>query len=320
MPIRHFYLYYSLMKSLFNLPTIQTMLKLAGLYNILWGVLVIIFPEAIFKFLEMPLPNYLELWQCIGMIVGVYGVGYFIAAQDPETHWPIILVGFLGKIFGPIGFIKALLIGSFPLKFLGVIVLNDLVWLIPFYYALIYAYEAKTSEESAPKKFTDLIKLIKTNHGESLYEASLKSKVLLVFIRHFGCTFCRETVFEISKLDSQIKVQNLNPIFVHMSDPSFGDEFFAKYYTYPVTHISDPQRYLYKSLNLKRGSLSQLFGPKTWIRGFWAGIFKGHGKGELEGDPLQLGGFFVLSHGQVVYEHKNKSASEFFELSALPKL
>ena len=49
----------------------------------------------------------------VGMIVGVYGIGYIIASARPLVHWPIILVGFLGKIFGPIGFTKALIEGIF---------------------------------------------------------------------------------------------------------------------------------------------------------------------------------------------------------------
>ena len=44
----------------------------------------------------------------MGMIVGVYGIGYLIAARDPRTHWPIVLVGLLGKVFGPIGFVALL--------------------------------------------------------------------------------------------------------------------------------------------------------------------------------------------------------------------
>ena len=307
------------MKSYFNLLTIQKMLKLAAIYNILWGLFVIVFPNTVFQFLNMPIPNYIELWQCIGMIVGVYGVGYYIASFDPAIHWPIVLVGFLGKIFGPIGFLKALYVGALPLKFSSLILFNDLVWLVPFYFALIYAYEANTLEESAPKKFNDLIKFVKTSEGQTLYELSNQKNILLVFVRHFGCTFCRETVSEISKLDKSIKGKNLTPVFVHMSDPSFGDEFFAKYYDYPVPHVSDPGRFLYKSLNLKRGSLSQLFGPKTFIRGLWSGIVKGHGQGATEGDALQLGGFFILSRGQIVFENKTRTAADFFELALLPE-
>jgi hypothetical protein len=58
--------------------------------------------------------NYPEIWHCVGMIVGVYGIGYLIAASDSRTHWQIVLVGLLGKVFGPIGFLVALLRGTFP--------------------------------------------------------------------------------------------------------------------------------------------------------------------------------------------------------------
>ena len=47
------------------------------------------------------------------MIVGVYGVGYATAALDPSRHWPVVLVGLLGKIFGPIGFLSAVVGGRF---------------------------------------------------------------------------------------------------------------------------------------------------------------------------------------------------------------
>jgi ligand-binding SRPBCC domain-containing protein len=75
------------------------------------------------------------------MIVGVYGIGYIIAASEPETHWPIVLVGLLGKIFGPIGFAMAVLSGTFPPLFGLTIVTNDLIWWIPF--ALILRDAAK---------------------------------------------------------------------------------------------------------------------------------------------------------------------------------
>jgi hypothetical protein len=80
--------------------------------------------------------NYVGIWQCVGMIVGVYGVGYWIAASDPKRHWPIVLVGLLGKIFGPIGFIQAYFAGEFNAKFGLTILTNDLIWWIPFFMIL----------------------------------------------------------------------------------------------------------------------------------------------------------------------------------------
>lgn len=111
-------------------------LKTAAIYNIIWGGFIIFFPNALFDFAGLPRMNYPGVWQCVGMIVGVYGIGYWVAASDPIRHWPIVLVGFLGKIFGPIGFIQSLYLGVFNLKFGLTIITNDLIWWIPFFLIL----------------------------------------------------------------------------------------------------------------------------------------------------------------------------------------
>ena len=113
-------------------PWMSKILIAAGLYNLIYGGGVVLFPESAFNMLDMELPRYLFLWQCIGMIVGVYGVGYLVAARDPLRHWPIVLVGFLGKIFGPIGFLQTVLAGDIPWAFGIMIIFNDLIWWLPF--------------------------------------------------------------------------------------------------------------------------------------------------------------------------------------------
>lgn len=114
----------------------QIILRAAGIYNLCWGALVILFPNLMFDLIGMDRPNYPELWQCVGMIVGVYGIGYWIAATDPIKHYPIVLVGFLGKILGPIGFAQALYLGRFPPMFGVNIIFNDLIWWAPFFLIL----------------------------------------------------------------------------------------------------------------------------------------------------------------------------------------
>lgn len=58
------------------------------------------FPPPPFDLTGIARVNYPEIWQCVGMIVGVivgvYGIGYLVAASDPRRHWPIVLVGLLG--------------------------------------------------------------------------------------------------------------------------------------------------------------------------------------------------------------------------------
>lgn len=126
--------------------SLQKWLKFAAIYNVLWGAVTVLFPHFLFDVTGLPRTNYPEIWQCVGMIVGVYGVGYWVAARNYIRHWPIVLVGFLGKIAGPIGFIDALYRGRFNLAFGSTIVFNDLIWWIPFFLMLREAWRAHRSD------------------------------------------------------------------------------------------------------------------------------------------------------------------------------
>ncbi len=307
------------MKSFFTLEVNQKILKIAAIYSLLWGFIVTVVPLSVLKLFGVELFFGLEFWQFIGMSTGVMGVGYFIASFDSEKYWPIVFVGFLMSLMGTFIFGKVLFIGSMPSGLSIFMLISHAIWLVPFYYALQNAYETELMEDSVPKKFSSLIRLVRTSQNASLLELSEKQNVLLIFVRHFGCTFCRETVAEMAKIEDAMAGQNLTQVFVHMSDPDFGDKFFAQYYKHPVHHVSDPGRVLYKSLDLKRGSLYQIFGPMSWMRFLYAGVLKGHGLGQVEGDGLQLGGIFVLSKGQVIYEQKALSATHMFHLNTLPK-
>lgn len=121
-------------------------LLLAAAYNVVWGAWVVLFPSAVFRLAGIDEPNYPGIWQCVGMIVGVYGVGYACAASDPLRHWPIVLVGLLGKVFGPIGFVGAAMRGELPWSFGATILTNDLVWWLPFGAILLAAWRAARVE------------------------------------------------------------------------------------------------------------------------------------------------------------------------------
>jgi small multidrug resistance pump len=109
-----------------------SVLWLAGLYNLAFGVWIILYPRSLFTLLSMASPTPIVIWQCVGMIVGVYGIGYICAAYSPTKHWPIVLVGLLGKILGPAGFYIAARNGDLPWRFGYVNIVNDLIWWLPF--------------------------------------------------------------------------------------------------------------------------------------------------------------------------------------------
>ena len=66
------------------------------------------------------------------MLVGVYGIGYWIAANNPFQHWPLVLVGLLGKILGPVGMWWSVAHGGLPHKIAWICLTNDLIWWVPF--------------------------------------------------------------------------------------------------------------------------------------------------------------------------------------------
>ena len=127
-------------KSTVNMPHwVPLVLRLAAVYNLLWGTFVVVFPKTAFERLGLEAPNYPCIIQCLGMVIGVYGIGYWIAARDAATHWPIVLVGLLGKVFGPIGFVYNAWQGALPWIMGATILTNDILWWIPFAAILVHA-------------------------------------------------------------------------------------------------------------------------------------------------------------------------------------
>ena len=117
----------------------QITFTLAGIYNILWGLWVSIDPNWLFRFAKMDLPNYPEIFVCVGMVVGLYGVVYLEIARRPERGFMLALVGFAGKIFGPIGIVYSIYVGKWTFAALIMNLTNDFIWLIPF---AIYLYDS----------------------------------------------------------------------------------------------------------------------------------------------------------------------------------
>jgi hypothetical protein len=103
----------------------------AGCYNLAFGLWATIWPLAFFRLFEIPSPRYPGTWACVGMVVGVYGFLYWYAAWKLETAWPIIAVGLLGKVLGPIGMVTSFS-DRWPLRLGMLCIYNDLIWWMPF--------------------------------------------------------------------------------------------------------------------------------------------------------------------------------------------
>ncbi|MHC4877185.1 MAG: SelL-related redox protein [Planctomycetota bacterium] len=288
-------------------------LALAGIYNIAWGLVAACAPNAMLTGLGVdPLPIYPQFWQCIGMIVGVYGLGYLIAARSPYTHWPITLVGLLGKILGPIGFAVSAGTGTLPMAMTLTIVTNDLVWWIPFAMILFGAMRYHQSVGSAYEmsESDDPLRELTTQHGEYLDDLAVRQPQLVVFLRHTGCTFCREALADLSARRQDIESNGAGIVLVYLGTGSNDSSFFEGYGLQDIPRIADPGCRLYRQFGLDLGGFAELFGPKVWIRGVIAGLFKRHGIGALQGNGFQMPGVYLYHCGRILTGYQHRTAAD----------
>ena len=297
----------------------------AAVYNLAWGAFAIFSPLSIFRWTGFePLPIYPELWQCVGMIVGVYGIGYWIAAFNPYRHWPIVLVGLLGKIFGPIGFASSVLSGRLPAALGFTIITNDLIWWVPFSVILWKAAQANQSEHQkltvAPAvRAIDPMGRIMSQLGGTISELSRRKPLLVVFLRHSGCTFCREALADLAEQRQQIESRAVSIALVHMGHEE-PTELLTKHKLTDLHCFRDPVCALYDAFGLKMGGFSQLFGMKVWWRGLkaWGA---GHGIGPLNGNGFRMPGVFLIKGGVVLRSYRHRSAADrpnYADISVLP--
>jgi len=287
-------------------------LLLAAAYNLLWGGVVVARPNLAFGLVGLERPLYPQIWQCVGMIVGVYGVGYAVAAFAPLRHWPIVLVGLLGKIFGPIGFVQAASSGVFPWSFGWTIITNDLVWWIPFALILHGAWKAHAGAGETPGSLLtprEAMERAMTSVGRTLADLSRERPTLVVFLRHSGCTFCREALSDLRRRREAIESQGVGIALATMSDDASARKIAERYGLGDVPRVSDPDRYLYAAFSLRRGTLLQLFGPRVFLRGV-AATLRGHLVGPLDGDGFQMPGAFLVHDGEIIAAHRHERASD----------
>ena len=111
----------------------------AGVYNIAWGAWSALDPQWLFRFTGMAPLNEPAIFQCLAMVVGLYGVLYLDVARRPERGWLIAAVGLTGKVLGPAGLAVQIATGAWPPSSVVLCLTNDFIWWVPFG---LYLYDA----------------------------------------------------------------------------------------------------------------------------------------------------------------------------------
>jgi thiol-disulfide isomerase/thioredoxin len=143
---------------------------------------------------------------------------------------------------------------------------------------------------------------IHTESGANLLALAEASPVLLVFLRHFGCPFCRKTISDVAGLQQELADRGVRPVFVHLGTPEIAQKHFDYYGLGGVERIHDRGAAIYQqpafALSRQHPLLSTLHPAVFWV---WLKRAVGkHGIGKIQGDGHQMPGIFFLKGPKIV--------------------
>jgi peroxiredoxin len=151
-----------------------------------------------------------------------------------------------------------------------------------------------------------------TETGRSLLDLVDESPVLLIFLRHFSCAFCAQTLDRVAKVRAQIEAKGARPVFVHLGSPERAKPYFDYYSLSDVERISNPEATLYQ---LPFFALSRtnpylhLLNPTVW-KGWLSGAMFKYGIGMIKEDAEQMPGVFLIKDRTIVRAFRHKTIAD----------
>lgn len=151
-----------------------------------------------------------------------------------------------------------------------------------------------------------------------LLERSRRQPLLVVFLRHSGCPFCRQALADLQQQRAAIEGVGTAIVLVHMmAAPSEATAFFRAYGLDDVLAIADPEQQLYRQFEIARGRAGQFLGPAVWWRGLVCTLKEGHLPGKPQGDLSQLAGVFLIRDGEILKEFRHATSADRPDYAAL---
>jgi hypothetical protein len=164
--------------------------------------------------------------------------------------------------------------------------------------------EDKQAARARPETEADLSAVLaefRTESGRTLREVTEASPVLLVFLRHFGCSFCREALDRAAQVRSKLEAKGVRLVFVHLAMPGRAKPYFDYYKLSDVERVSNPDASLYQHpvFALGRTSIFSHFFRPAVVKAWVMGAFRAYGIGLIREDGEQMPGVFFLRDGKI---------------------
>ncbi|GAB5465315.1 MAG: hypothetical protein Kapaf2KO_07510 [Candidatus Kapaibacteriales bacterium] len=160
----------------------------------------------------------------------------------------------------------------------------------------------------------DPLHKLKASNGLSVFQMSRNKTTLIVFLRHLGCIFCRETLKHVLECREAIEQKGIQILLVHQSESKYASQIFDSYGLNDMEHLSDRDMHLYRIFGLKKGKVKQLLGLEVWKGGLRAMLRKKVIFGKRQGDVYQLSGFFLYRNGKIQRKYSSRHAADIPDL------
>ena len=258
----------------------RVILRLAGIYNLVWGAIVIAAPSPCFAG---------SGWKNRGILPFGSASAWWSVSMELDTglrrltrfrHWPIVLVGLIGKVLGPIGFVWAAWTEQLPWAWGLICLTNDLIWWVPFGLIMshVFRIENDRSDDVPAYGYGEAIHDAVSHRGETLGNLSKRAPTLVVFLRYTGCIFAQETLARLSRLYPDLERRGIQLAIVHMGSWMDGRRALTRYGLEGAHHFSDVHCRLYRAFGLPRGTFMQMLSPAIICRGLDV-VRRGHAPG-----------------------------------------
>lgn len=291
------------------------LLSLIAYYE-LFAILLIVLPPSSFPLIGLEPTAAAWPLRLAAIMVGAMGMGLFFPLQAPQRHWSLTVLIAFGQLVMPICTLCLIQFGDLPAEVGLPMALVDLFFLAPAVLALkwtidLYAQRQKSGGNlNAPSEIAPLLAAIPDGSDRSIGELSENGPVLVLFLRHLGCTFCRATLTNLSQNLSSLRPHYQAVIVVTMSHLDEMLPLRARYHLPEVLLLSDPERIFYRALSIPVGSFSETLGWRVLRRGIFSGLLFQHGIGTVHSDPFQLPGSAAIHRQKILWTHPATDASE----------
>lgn len=132
---------------------------------------------------------------------------------------------------------------------------------------------------------------------------------LVILLRSFGCTFCREAMADVAAAKASIRGTGAEIAFVHGASAAEAAPWFDKFGLSDVITISDPQLEHYRAFGLGRTSAAALVDPAVWMRGAVCALSHGFGA-QTPAMMRQLPGVFLVQGDRVIAAYRHRSPAD----------